>query len=144
MTRTETLQMLEATLQKTEDWMRSFIEHTGRDDEQKAWAMMRAVLHVLRDRLPIEQCAHLSAQLPLVIRGLYFENFKPAEQPIKLRSQDEFIQAVGQILSEHPEIDPRQAIDGTLHVLNEHVSQGELTKIRNMLQPEILALWPEN
>ena len=133
---------LQTSLQKTRDWVAEFMEHTGRKDEQKAWQMMRAVLHVLRDRLTVEQCAHLSAQLPLVIRGLYFEGWKPSLQPVKLRSQEEFVGAVGELLSGHPEIDPNQAIEGTFYLINKHVTSGELEKIKRMLQPELQALWP--
>jgi uncharacterized protein (DUF2267 family) len=116
---------------------------SGRDDQRKAWQTLRAVLHVLRDRLPVEQCAHLGAQLPLVITGLYYEGWTPSNQPTKLRTRDEFIQAVNQELSGHPEIDPNQATDTVLRLLSKHLSEGELDKVKGMLQPELQDLWPE-
>jgi uncharacterized protein (DUF2267 family) len=138
---TPTLDFLESSMQKAREWLGDFIECTGRPDTGKAWQMMRAVLHVLRDRVTVEQCAHLSAQLPLLIRGVYFEGWRPVDQPRPLRSQEEFVRAVGEGLTAHPEIDPRQAIEGTFRVLGKHVTAGELEKIKNMLQPEINQLW---
>lgn len=141
MSQAQTLSFLQSSVQTTHEWLSELMEHTGRDDEPKAWAMLRAVLHVLRDRLTVEQCAHLSAQLPRVVRGMYFEGWKPASQPTRLRSRDEFVQAVADELSGHPAIDPNQAIDGTLHLLDRRISPGELGKIKAMLQPELRELW---
>jgi uncharacterized protein (DUF2267 family) len=136
--------VLDASIQKTHQWLLEFMDHTGRRDEEKAWQMMRGVLRVLRDRLTIEQCAHLSAQLPLILRGVYFEGWKPSRQPLKIRNLDDFVQAVAQEFANHPEIPPQQAIEGTFHVLNSHISRGEIDKIKSLLQPELRNLWPES
>ncbi|MFP4053047.1 MAG: DUF2267 domain-containing protein [Phycisphaerae bacterium] len=137
------LRPLQASTQKAHEWLSEFMEHTGRQDEGKAWQMVRAVLHVLRDRMPVDKSAHISAQLPLVIRGLYFDGWKPSYQPSRIRSRDEFVQAVADELSGHPEIDPNQAIEGTLFLLSRHLSNGEVEKIKQSLQPELASLWPE-
>ena len=143
MTQHQTLDFLETSLQKTDQWVSRLTEISGRDDPRKAWQTLGAVLHVLRDRLPVEQCAHLGAQLPLVVTGLYYDGWTPSNQPTKLRSRDEFIQAVNQELSGHPEIDPNQAAESVLRLLNSHLSEGERDKIKDMLQPELQDLWPE-
>ena len=141
MSQIQELHFLQAPYQKTHEWLMELMAHTGRQDEQKAWQMLRAVLHILRDRLTIEQCAHLSAQLPMVIRGLYFEGWKPANQPLKIRNRPEFIHAVAGELDDHPEIDPNQAIEGVFRMLHHRISRGELNKIKKMLQPELQELW---
>ena len=114
----------------------------GGDDTGKNWRMLRAVLHVLRDRLPVAQCAPLSAQLPLILRGLYFEGRNPSQQPTPLRREDEFVQAVTEELSGHPEIDPRQAIDDMFRLLNQQMTAGEVAKVRQALPAELQPLWP--
>ena len=137
-----TMDMLQTSLRKTHEWLTDFIDHTGRKDEEKAWQMMRGVMHVLRDRLTTDQCAHLSAQLPLVIRGLYFEGWKPSRQPTRLRSREEFLQAVAEEVAPHPDIDPGQAIQGTFHVFSRRISAGELNKIKQEMPEELRGLWP--
>ncbi len=143
MTQHQTLHFLETSLQKTDQWVSELKEISGRDDDRKAWQTLRAVLHVLRDRLPVEESAHLGAQLPLVVTGLYYEGWTPSNQPAKLRSRDQFIQAVNEQLSDHPEIDPNQATEQVLRLLSHRLSEGELNKVKGMLQPELQELWPE-
>lgn len=142
MSQLRTLGFFEALIQTTQEWMLELTELTGRHDEHKAWQMMRAVLHVLRDRMTVAHSAHLSAQLPTIIRGLYFEGWRPAEQPLRLRTRDEFIQAVNDELSGHPEIDPNQAVDCVFRLLSNRITGGELEKIKGAMQPELRAMWP--
>jgi uncharacterized protein (DUF2267 family) len=144
MTAQSTFDIFQSTLQKTESWIQEFQQHTGREDEEKTWQMLRSVLHTLRDRLTVEQAAHLSAQLPLFIRGLFFEGWNPADVPTGIRSRDDFVQAVADRLSEHPEIDPNQAIDGTVHVLTRNVTDGEIDKIVRSLPDEMGRLFDRN
>ncbi len=134
---------IDRTVQKTREWLRDLMQHTGRDDEQKAYQMLRAVLHVIRDRLPAEGAAHLGAQLPMLVRGLYYEGWRPSEQPSRIRSPEEFTEAVRAELSDHPEITPEQAIDASLKILCDRVSEGEIDKIKKMLPEELRQIWPE-
>ncbi len=142
MSQLRTLGFFEAVIQTTQEWMVELTELTGRADEHKAWQMLRAVLHVLRDRMTVAHSAHLSAQLPTIIRGLYFEGWRPAEQPLRLRTRAEFITAVSDELSGHPEIDPNQAVACVFRLLAHRITGGELDKIKQSLQPELRAMWP--
>ena len=45
----------------------------GTDDRQDAYRAVRGVLHTLRDRLPVEESAQLAAQLPTLLRGVFYE-----------------------------------------------------------------------
>lgn len=57
------------------------------------------MLHCLRDRLSVDQAAHLSAQLPLLVRGIYYESYHPAGKPEKVRSRAEFLEHVNRYTS---------------------------------------------
>src|ERR1700730_15490584 len=59
------------------------------------YAALRAVLHALRDRLTVEEAAQFAAQLPMLVRGLYYTEWDPSRVPPK-RSNDEFLQRVRQ------------------------------------------------
>jgi uncharacterized protein (DUF2267 family) len=55
--------------------------------------VLGAVLHALRDRLGVEVSAHVSAQLPMLVRGLFYEGWDPTGTPTRL-SLDEFLERV--------------------------------------------------
>jgi uncharacterized protein (DUF2267 family) len=67
-------------------------------DKQVAWHTLGAVLRTLRDRLPLGLAAHLGSQLPLIVRGLYYDQWEPEKKPDKTRSVDEFLGKIGEKL----------------------------------------------
>src|SRR5690554_5212950 len=95
------LAAFDSSLQKTHEWLNQIMEELGTDSKQKAYLALRAVLHSLRDRLTVDEAAHLGAQLPLIVRGIYYEGWKPAQIFLKLRSLQEFLQHVREIGRAH-------------------------------------------
>ena len=84
------LDVFDKTLQTTHIWLDEIMERLG-PDRQVAWKVLSTVLHKLRDRLPVEAAAHLGAQLPLLVRGAYYDQFEPAKQPARCRTREEFV-----------------------------------------------------
>ncbi|SFK96561.1 DUF2267 domain-containing protein [Geodermatophilus ruber] len=70
-------------VQTAQLWLRTVAIHLGTEDEQFAYRVLRAWLHRVRDRLGIDVAAHFSAQLPLVLRGLFFEGWVPHQVPVR-------------------------------------------------------------
>ncbi len=63
------LEVFDKTIQTTNIWLNEIMEQIG-PDRHVAWKVLSAVLHKLRDRLPIDLSAHLGSQLPLLVRGI--------------------------------------------------------------------------
>src|SRR5271166_430754 len=76
---------LDHTVQQTNVWLKRLGEELHIDDRHVAYSALRAVLHVLRDRLTAEQAVHLGAQLPLLVRGLYYEGWRLTDRPATSR-----------------------------------------------------------
>src|SRR5205823_5135408 len=114
------LEVLEATYQKAQEWIGQVatILHLDKGDAYKA---LRAVLLTLRDRLPAEEAVHFGAQLPMLLRGLYYEGWKPLETPIKM-SREEFLQAVQEKIVMEGIADPVRFTEGVLAVAATYVS----------------------
>lgn len=85
------LDVFDRTLQTTNIWLDEIMEVLG-PDRQVAWKVLSVVLHKLRDRVPVEVAAHLGAQLPLLVRGVYYDQYQPAKQPTDCKNIEEFVE----------------------------------------------------
>ena len=63
-------------------------------DRGVAWHVLGAVLRTLSDRLPLGLAAHLGAQLPLLVRGTYYDQFQPGHDMERVATEDEFLARV--------------------------------------------------
>ena len=137
------LDVFDKTLQITHIWLNEIGEVIG-PDKQRCYHALRAVLHALRDRLSVEEAAHLGAQLPILVRGIYYDGYRPAGKPVRVRSQEEFLDEVAAGFTTGPESDARQAAIAVFRVLDRHVSPGEMHQVLQSLPAEIRGLFPQD
>jgi uncharacterized protein (DUF2267 family) len=121
-------------------WVEQMAGELGIRDQAEALAALRAGLQALRDRLGVEEVAQLSAQLPLLVRGLLFENWDPTGKPLRLRHRDQFLALVRDKYAPRWQLSPEQIIQALFRLLEAHVSRGEITHIMLALPREIGAL----
>ena len=134
---------MDTTLQKTHAWLNE-VQDLGRfPDRHSAFQALRSVLHALRDRLPVDEAAHFGAQLPVLVRGFYYEGWHPAGKPDRIRSQEEFLEGVESGMMPNRSIDPIKATEAVFELLNRRLSPGEPEKIRAVLPAVLQELWPE-
>lgn len=137
---TNGLEVFDKTLQTTHIWLKEINEVIG-PDRRLAWKVLSIVLHKLRDRLPIDVAAHLGAQLPLLVRGVYYDQFQPAKQPTACRDLDEFVAEVQEWLADARPVDAADAVDAVFGTLSRHVPEGQLAIVRNALPDTIRERW---
>lgn len=82
---------------------------------------MRAVLHALRDRLTIHGTADFASQLPMLIRGMFYECWQPDQVPVKDRTKDAFLTRVARAFPGDPSVDPEILTREVLRVVAFHV-----------------------
>ena len=95
---TQHLEILETTVQRTHQWIGSLAE-AAHLDNHTAYQALRAVLQTLRDRLPAPEAAHFAAQLPLLIRGIFYEGYRPSQLPEELSRREFLDRVAGKIVS---------------------------------------------
>ncbi|MDE2183944.1 MAG: DUF2267 domain-containing protein [Alphaproteobacteria bacterium] len=140
---TTSLPIFDKTLQTTHRWLDEIMEVVG-PDRHLAWHVLSAVLHALRDRLPMETAAHLGSQLPVPVRGLYYDQWHPAEVPEKLRTREAFLARLGAELRKARPLNLTDAAQAVFQVPCNHLDKGQLVKVRNALPKGLRALWPKN
>ena len=136
--------ILQKNLHRVQEWLYDIEDYGGWSNTTESLSCLRVVLHHLRDQLPLANLAHLSAQLPLFIRGLLFENWHPEHAPIKERKREDFLDAVAQDLEKYPEISADQAVQAVFCTLQRKISAGEIEKIKKVLPNPISALFDDD
>ncbi len=129
-------------VQQTQEWLHALRDSGDYANETEALAVLRAVLHQLRDRLTPQETVDLGAQLPIIVRGIYYEGWRPSKTPEKLRSADEFLEGVSAKLVPHP-IGAEDATRDVLALLTVTLDEGEIIDVIGQLPASIKQLWPE-
>jgi uncharacterized protein (DUF2267 family) len=131
------------TVDKTNRVLRLIEEAYGwpKDRRNMSYAALRAVLHQLRDRLTVEEAAQLGAQLPILVRGIYYENWDPSRVPVKM-DKDDFLARVRNEFTYTVEGGMEQLVRTVLRALSPHVSEGEWEDIKSAVPRDLAALIP--
>ena len=122
----------------TETWGKTFQQLANEPLEQPA----PDLLHALRDQLIPNEAADLAAQLPMLLRGLYFEGYRPAVTPDHVRNREQFLQRVARDLVPGADPPADQACSAVFAAIQRHVTAGEVKDVCNMLPKHIRSLWP--
>ena len=136
------LDTFDKTVHESNLWLKAVMERLDSDDRHRAYSTLRAVLHALRDRIGAESAAHLGAQLPMLLRGLFYEGWDPTNKPTKERHEDAFLAHIARELPRATEDEVEQGTLAVLDVLSKHVDRGAAVKIAGMFPQELRKFWP--
>jgi uncharacterized protein (DUF2267 family)/CBS domain-containing protein len=138
------LATFDRSIHATNLWLKEISNEIG-SDRRLAWRVLGVVLRVLRDRLPVDDAAHFAAQLPLVIRGAFYEQYRPVLQPDGIRSRAEFVARVaGSFEGGASPVNLEKAIMAVFSAVQRHVGEAETAKVRHALPEDIRMLWRSN
>ena len=79
------------TLSKGNEWLTKLGYELACQNAHVTLFALRSVLHALRDRLPPDEAVDLAAQMPLIIKGLYFDGWDPSAGPNLVLIKDPLI-----------------------------------------------------
>ena len=135
------LNALETTVHKTREWLNDIMMAIGTEDAHFAYGALRAVLHALRDRLTLDEAVQFGAQLPMLVRGLYYEGWQPRGKPDKTH-KPEFLDVIRHQFPGPERLHPEVIARAVLGVISRHVSAGEVQDVKSILPKELRTLWP--
>lgn len=136
------LNVLDRTVQETNRWLNEIADHLTKD-KQDAYHALRAVLFTLRDRTPRDLTANLGAQLPLLVRGIYYESYDPSKEPLTYRQREEWNERVSGHFGAPTQLNPEDATRAVFTVLNEELDPGIVNKVKDSVPDDVKSLWPE-
>lgn len=136
-TQAQQLDTFDTTVQKTNTMLKAVEDRFGWSDRNRAYLALRSVLQTLRNRLTPEHAAALAAQLPMLVRGFYFEGWRPSRAPLKM-SKDEFIGEVERQLDPMSyEQSTEEVIRGVVAIVQDYTDPGEVRKVKKTLPNDI-------
>lgn len=131
---------LDTTVQKTNAWIKEIMDELGLEERRRAYLALRSTLHTLRDRLTVEEATDLGAQLPMLIRGLYYEGWNPSGKPVKF-DREGFLSHVREHFVDEPGMDGSLIAQAVFRVLDRHISDGEIEDVKALLPKDLKEFW---
>ncbi|MGC1505349.1 MAG: DUF2267 domain-containing protein [Sulfitobacter sp.] len=136
------LEVIDHSVHLTHEWINELAERLDWSSKRSALRLLRITLRHVRDHLVVDELAQVSAQLPLLIRGFFFEGWVPKQTPIKERNAQDFIAFITEHMGEAEEYRGRDDIKCVFDLLNNRLSRGEVEDLRATLPTPIRDLWP--
>lgn len=123
------------------EWLNRLCEDLGWPERGRAYLLLTETLHTVRDFLTVNEAADLAAQLPLIIRGIFYTGWDPAATPVKPRSKTAFLERVTRRFRKTPLEDPERAVEAVLDLLRRQVAEGEFEQVRHAMRKPLQELW---
>lgn len=112
------------------------------EDKHRSFRLLRTVLQALRDWLPVNEAASFGAQLPELLRGVYYEHWRPAATPVKPRHKADFIARIADAFKVDPFFVSEDAVAIVFELLTDKLTRGEIENVHRALPADIRAIWP--
>jgi uncharacterized protein (DUF2267 family) len=125
----------------TEDWIDDLVRRLGWHDREHAYLALIATLHALRDCLPRDEAVYLGAQLPALLRGLYYEGWHPAAHTA-VKSRSAFVERIHDGVHRDPGVDAEQVARAVFAMLAAHLPAAEVEDAKAALPDPLHNLWP--
>jgi uncharacterized protein (DUF2267 family) len=140
---TSNVTALDHTVHETGAWLDDLAGDGPFANREQAYSWLRAVLHSLRDRLNVDEATHLAAQLPMLVRGFYYEGWRPALAPNAEETPREFYASVAESLQGAGPDDPdvEAAVRAVFALLQRRLTGGQVRHVLSQLPSGIQELW---
>ena len=122
------------------EWLNELCDVLGWQ-KPRAYLLLCETLHAIRDFLTVDEAADLAAQLPVLVRGVYFDGWDPSRTPVKPRNKSDLLRRVESRFRKEPLEDSECAVAAVFDLLRRHVSWGEFQQVKQSMRKPIQELW---
>jgi uncharacterized protein (DUF2267 family) len=135
---------LDHAVQQANQWIKAIAEGLDTSERRLAYRALRATLQALRDRVGPDHAAHFGAQLPSLIRAVYYQGFRPTVTPTRERSRGAFLEHVhAQGVEPLDIVELERAVRVVLAVAGEQIARDEIDKLADLFPAEFRDLFPD-
>jgi uncharacterized protein (DUF2267 family) len=135
------IENLTSAASAAEDWIDDLMRRLGWHDRQRVYLALLATLHALRDCLGRDEAVYLGAQLPALLRGLYYEGWHPSAR-VTVRTRSAFLERIHDGVHRDPAIDPEQVARAVMAQVSARLPAAELEDAKAATPNALHNLWP--
>lgn len=136
------LEVIDHTVQLTHGWINDLRGRLGWESSRDVLRLLRVTLLQVLDHLNHDELAQLSAQMPILIRGMFFEGWSPSKTPVRERTTESFLAPIEEKVGHVQGWRGLEDVTAVFETLNSKVSQGEIEDVRAGLPQSIRDIWP--
>jgi uncharacterized protein (DUF2267 family) len=137
------IQDLKKAVPDIEAWLTDLQQRLDWHDREKVYLALMATLHALRDFLPRDEAVYLGAQLPVLLRGLYYEGWHPSTHIARGKSRNAFVERIQDAVHRDPGIDAEEVVNAVFWLLAGRISEPELEDAKAATPSALRMFWPE-
>ncbi len=135
------LEELRIAVNATEEWIDDLLRRLGWTDRERVYLVLLASLHALRDAVARDEAVYIGAQLPPLLRGLYYEGWHPSARSTA-RSRAAFLERVHDGVHRDPGIDAEEVARAVFALLAARLPAAEVEAARAATPKQLHNLWP--
>jgi uncharacterized protein (DUF2267 family) len=124
-----------------EDWIDDLMRRLGWQDRERVYLALAATFHAPRDCLGRDEAAYIGAQLPTLLRGLYYEGWHPRARPMT-RSRDAFLERIHDGVHRDPGVDTERVARAVFALLAARLPAAKIEYAKAATRSVLHNLWP--
>jgi len=134
---------LKKAIPDVEAWLTGLQKRLNWHDREKVYLALISTLHALRDSLPRDEAVYLGAQLPVLLRGLYYEGWHPSARIARTKSRNAFVERIHEGVHRDPGIDAEEVASAVFALLAERIPEAELEDAKAATPSALRMFWPD-
>ncbi|MBI2133615.1 DUF2267 domain-containing protein [Candidatus Woesearchaeota archaeon] len=128
----------DTSVQKTNEILHEIMDSLEIKDRKRAYTALKAVLHAVRDRLPVNEAVQLAGPFTILLKGVYFDGWRPQSKPQKMTRQ-EFLERIQVELAGYLDQEPQDVVRTVLEVL---IEKNNLEDVSGLLPHDFSGVIP--
>lgn len=136
------IQDLEKAVPEVEAWVADLKQRLQWHDREKVYLALLATLHGLRDALPRDEAVFIGVQLPVLLRGLYFEGWHPSARIARAKTRTGFVERIQEGVHRDPGIDAEEVASVVFALLADRLPAGEFEDAKAATPSDLRMFWP--